>query len=250
VSLKPQIAGHEENKMSRSRSSKKSQPQPKFGEQEMMLFSLLQPLILATDIGSDKVVHDCISRGLLPISLVNAFEAIRFVSRTVLSAQRAQRAFGVPASVLMSIGMQECGMHDTSDLVYSESPNRNLHGSPVSNIDQWFIEKARDLATSAPLCEAIPLVDDVKLYVGKLCELGFCDRLDAQDILNNIDSFHLEECDIAAILPAGQYSNEIFRAVRDDAGCMQLKPVWDLRELRRMLTCASQKSQAALMAVQ
>jgi len=219
--------------MSKLRSSKSntSGHTPMFGEAEVALLDLLKPFIECADLITHEVIDRCEKRGLLPIGLMDEFLTVLFVSCTVLSAQKAQRLYGVPASVLMSIALLEEGF-DAGSLA-GDQPLIQCCGCCVPpNLDKWFLEKAQHLATFR---EAMPLVDDVKRYIEKLRDLGFCEGLEAEDLIANIENYHLEECDVAAILLPGQYDSTLFKVVRDDAGRAQLKPGMDLREWRETM---------------
>jgi hypothetical protein len=100
------------------------------------------------------------------------------------------------------------------------------------------MKRAQLLGTSDPFQEAMPFVNNVKMYVEKLSDLGFWNEfaeLKVMDLPDNVASYCLEACDLAAILPAGHYDRNLFEDVRDDAGCVQLKPAMDMREWRKKM---------------
>ena len=184
--------------------------------------------IQATGEDNQRNAQFCIDRGLLPIGLLHAFEVLGFVSRTVLSAHQAQRKYGIPASVLMAIGMLDHG-YDAQDVAGDQSIYQGCVCCLAPNIGKWFMEKAEHLATKFK--EAMPFVDDVKAYIKSLRDLSFCDNLYAIDVLALIEAWDLEECDLAAILVPGEFDRSVFKPMRDDAGRVQLVPALDMRTL-------------------
>ena len=158
---------------------------------------------------------------------------MRFVCHTVLSAQKAQRKYGVPASVLISIAMHEVGW-DPTDLMEGEPLLPDCGCCISASVDNWFMDQARELAISKAYRGAMPLVHDVEAYVKKLSTLGFCCESDAEDILNRIQGYELQDCDLAGILPPGQFSRDTFEPIRDSTGLVQLRPALDLRVLAEM----------------
>lgn len=189
-------------------------------EEEMQaLRTMLDPVVAATTCSRDEVLEPCFNRGLLPGALIENFQMLRFVSRAVLFAQAAQRRFGVPASVLMAIGLGESGWNST------------CLGRDAKQLASWFWEKGRELASRYPTATRLALDGDFKAYVNKLQILGYCSCLDAEDILGRIEPFNLDECDHAAILPPGQFDRRVFQAVRETSVRLELKPAMDLRDI-------------------
>jgi len=80
----------------------------------------LSAFIQATEI-SDSQLDECENRGLLPIPLAESFVMLKFLSRTILAAQKAQRQYGVPASVLIGIAVFESSW-DADDLIEGRKP--------------------------------------------------------------------------------------------------------------------------------
>jgi hypothetical protein len=184
---------------------------------------LLRPIVQGTDFcnaSQDRYWSDVVSdRGLIPSRLMESLSVIMFLARNVLHAQDAQRRYGVPASVLMSIAL-----------------NLSAWGyGSLSDGNGWFEVEARRLVTSDRYRVAILSADDASLYVRKLDELGYCDEIDvgAEDILSPIEQYDLTACDLAGILPIGEYRAGRYRAVRSEAGRIELRPAMDMRELGR-----------------
>lgn len=210
---------------------------PMFGDSEVEMLKLLTPLIRFSKCASREVIDKWEARGLLPMGLMDNFCAVLFISCTILSAQKAQRLFGVPASVLISMALDEIGFN-AQDLAGDQSLLQKCGCCVAPNIDSWFMKRAQLLGTSDPFQEAMPFVNNVKMYVEKLSDLGFWNEfaeLKVMDLPDNVASYCLEACDLAAILPAGHYDRNLFEDVRDDAGCVQLKPAMDMREWRKKM---------------
>jgi len=205
--------------------------------------SLMSSLIQGTEI-SENHLTQCAERGLLPLKLANTFQILKFVSRTVLAAQKAQRKYAVPASVLIAMAaMESC--YEADDLHLSPkhlAPWQGCQCCYAPDIEKWFLEKAKYLAESPEFRDAWAIVNDVKAYVLSLCSLGLktCiysgDGL-ADDLLGIIEEYELEELDLAGILIAGDYNKTKYTAVRDESGVMQLKPL-DLREVAAAIRSA------------
>jgi hypothetical protein len=191
--------------------------------------ALLLPLAQSMELSWNHI-NKCVRAGLIPQILQGSFVVLKFLSRTVLAAQKAQRCFGVPASVLIAIAINESAW-EVDDLAVAHA--RTVAGVSCAccspDIEAWFLAKAKYLSESPEFRDAWPLVHDVRAYVLRLFSLGLGDELDAQDIISIIEDYNLEECDLAALLPPGEYDRDTFTAVRDERGVMQLKP-FDLRE--------------------
>lgn len=151
--------------------------------------------------------------GLLPISLREHLTVIGFLAATVLDAQAAQRKYGVPASVLIAIGLAVSGW-DASAL-------------PGGN--GWFLKEAHYLARSGKFQPALGTAADVKSYLAALRWLGYFSNrhkgsFDADDVLSPIDDYDLRDCDVAGLLPLGEYSGTRYEATRDEGGTLELRP--------------------------
>lgn len=148
-------------------------------------------------------------RGLLPPQLREPLGVVGFLMSTVLDAQQAQRDYGVPASVLISIGLSASGWCALS-----------LPGG-----NSWFGKEARRLARSQRFRPALAQAANVRAYVTELDRLGyFGDKLGygAEDILAPIDEYALMNCDVPGLLPSGEYSGTRWKATLDIAGKIQL----------------------------
>lgn len=190
-----------------------------FCDGEAKLLNSLRPIVEATQMIAEETINRCEDAGLLPIPLIEGLQMLAFVVRSVVAAQRAQRAYGVPSSYLIAMAAYEFSW-DAAEL--------------ENGIDEWFLERAWRLATTKKFMGAMPFAEEVSAYARKLCELGFRDLHSTEDLLSYIEQFRLGDCDIAAILPPGQYHKTVFDVVRDDAGRIQLKPLIDVREFRTM----------------
>jgi hypothetical protein len=154
-----------------------------------------------------ELVRECEGRGFISGAIKESLIVAKFLSRTVLAAQAAQRLYGVPASVLISMALYESGW-DADGLLKNregavEWPGCTCCYSP--EIHEWFLAKAKLLAESSPYSSALQLVGDVKAYLLKVYSLGLGSELDAGDILSPIETYELKECDFAGWLDPGQY---------------------------------------------
>jgi len=193
------------------------------------------PFIQGTNV-DDRQLQECEDKGLLPVKLASYFQMLKFLSRTVLAAQKAQRRHGVPASVLIAISTCESAW-DADDLAASSRRFAAWQGCACCyslDIEKWFLDKAEFISTSPKFRDALPLIHDVKTYVTKLYSLGLGNYLDGEDVLSIIEQFGLEECDLAAMLLPGEFHKRRYTAARDDSGVMQLKPFDLRRELAEM----------------
>ncbi len=195
--------------------------------------AVVSPVIRSTDFNYQNVA-ECVNRGFLTLDIGEALQMARFLSRTVLAAQLAQRSYGVPASFLISLGLSESGWEasnlsgTTEDAV--EWPGCDCCYSP--DAQKWFMETAKLLAESPKYSTARPLMHDVKAFAHKLVSLGFRDSIDMQDVLGPIERYGLEECDLAALRPPNEYSRGDFTAYRDEEGNPKLRASWlDLVDL-------------------
>jgi hypothetical protein len=221
VSLTPQEAGQRRPQMPRN-----TKPYLKvaiFCDGEDKLRNALQPIIEATAMITEDTIDRCSNAGLISLRLIDGLNALAFVARSVVAAQRAQRTHGVPCSFLIALAIDESSWDATK-----------LSGG----VDEWFLECAWQLATSTKFRSALPFADDARAYARKLCELGFRDHFKTEDLLGHIDEFRLDECDVAGILPSGHFIKELFAVGRDEAGRIQLKPAIDVREFRAMRSAA------------
>jgi hypothetical protein len=197
--------------------------------------AVLAPLIRSTDF-NPHVISECAEKGLIPLSIANALNAAGFVARTVLAAQLAQRTYGVPASVLMAVGIYRSGT-TVEDLIEDadravEWPGCDCCYSPM--IRKWFMDFAAGLVGSARGREALRLLPGrefvikrpvLKLYVRALGVAGFWDSLESEDIISNIERYDLDECDRAAIFAPGCYERATYKEAARDGGT-KLVPVW------------------------
>lgn len=161
------------------------------------------------------------------MELNEALKVVKFLSRTTLAAQYAQRTYGVPASFLVSVGLYVSGW-DADTLNErnghaSERVERASYDSP--GILKWFLETARLLAESPKYRKARPPVSDLRAYVEKICALGFRD-VDAEDVLSPIERYGLEQCDLAALLEPNEYHKERFTVYQDQKGVNKLRLSW------------------------
>lgn len=183
--------------------------------QEARLLELLIPVMGISSSPLLSRMTKCQEKGLLPGHLIACLEVLQFLTYTVLSAQKAQRLFGVRASVLLAMAMNE-GAFDVSNLINS-SPFSEYAGvcslSPA--LDKWFLARARRLTADKRFRKAMSCAKDPKVYIFELFGLGYCDRLEALDLVDNIKSYDLEFCDRAGLLDIGQYRTAAFEEVCD-----------------------------------
>lgn len=212
--------------MGKCKSSKIGSPHhsPMFHGLEM---ALLSPLIQSTDFNYD-IVSECENRGFITASVMEALSVAKFLSRTVLAAQKAQRIYGVPASFLISMGLYKSGW-DVDSLIEDIQSDPEWLGCDCCyspGILKWFMETAKSLAESPVYREALLLSPDVKAYAEKLFSLGFRYSIDMEDILSPIDRYDLNECDLAALRCAGEYTKEQFTKYQDEDGSIRLRLSW------------------------
>lgn len=186
---------------------------------EQQLLERLMPYMAIMPLFSYTMSNRCQEKGLLPGHLLAALEVLQFLSCTVLSAQKAQRVYGVRASVLLAMALDEASF-DANDLLKNGKLLNDYSGEPSISpqIDEWFLARAKMLATSKRFKMAMNLNSDVKAYIRRICDLGFCDHLKAEDLCQNVETYELQECDLAGMLPVGVYETYLFEKVRDDLG--------------------------------
>src|ERR1700722_16074416 len=188
------------------------------GKSESDLVDLLAPFMACMPPFGDTASDRCLGRGLLPCQLLASLEVLSFLSFTVISAQKAQRQYGVRASVLVSMAMHEHGF-DVRCLANDPMLLREFTGARTisPNIDKWFMNRAKQLTRTKAQQKALDY-PSVGAYVHKICELGFGDSSMAMDILSNIQNYGLTDCDRAGMLPLGEYARGEFEDVRDNLG--------------------------------
>jgi hypothetical protein len=205
-----------EKKAMQKQSSKKTASHhhvPMFHAVEM---ALIAPLIRSTNF-SGELIDECERRGYLPLKLMDGLAVVKFLLRTVLAAQSAQRIYKIPASVLLSIAMDHHGFM-ADNLIKNlksavEWPGCDCCYSPETL--RWFMEMASQLAESRKYQKAMRLLPDIEKYVSKIYSLGMGDTMDGEQILANIEEYGLEDCDLAASLQPGEYTKDIYKAVVD-----------------------------------
>ena len=195
-------------------------------KKEEELLDLLTPFFGCEPPFSYTAGLRCTQRGLLPGHLLDCLRVLNLLSVAVLSAQKAQRKYGVRASVLLSMVLDEFGF-DVRDLardpmIHSDAPDGRRRVSP--NIDRWFLARARHLATAKAFRPALGCAS-VRDYIREICDCGFGDWMKAKDLSSNIEAYGLEACDLAGMLPIGEYVWGEFDRVNDGAGnAISLKP--------------------------
>ena len=152
--------------------------------------------------------------------MMEPINLIAFLAATVIDAQRAQRKYGIPASILISIGLSLTAWN-SADL-------------PEGN--QWFQNEAAKLALSPEFRTALPFVNDARSYLAELERLDyFRENYRADDILGPIERYDLAECDVAGFLPFGEYSGTRHDAIQDETGRVELRRALDLRDVHPTL---------------
>lgn len=186
-------------------------------ERESRLLDLLAPFAHCTPPFSYSASHRCTDRGLIPGCLLESLKVLEFLCATVLSAQKAQRVYGVRASVLLAMAIDEAAF-DVRNLtrdpqIFCDREVERHSTSPT--IDRWFSCRAKALATK--LYRKALNCRNAKSYIEALCKLGyFEDSLKAQDLYSIVETNELEECDLAGLLPIGEYSRDCYEAGRDE----------------------------------
>ena len=188
--------------------------------------ALISPLIQSTNF-NDDLMTECVNRGFLTDSLRESLIVAKFLSRTILAAQHAQRIYGVPASFLIAVGINESGW-EADGLLEDRERSTEWLGCDCCyspGIQKWFLEMAKLLAESPKYSEAMNLVSNVREYGEKLSSLGFRNRLDMEDILTPIKNYDLEQCDLAALCEPNEYDEGRLIEYRDKDGAKKLRSV-------------------------
>lgn len=189
-------------------------------ERESQLLDLLAPFANCNPPFSYSAGTRCTERGLIPGCLLESLQVLEFLCATVLSAQKSQRMYGVRASVLLAMAIDESAFNvrnlTRERQIFSDREVEGHSTSPI--IDQWFFRRAKSLSTKI-FRPALNRNKNAKGYIESLCKLGyFEDSLKAQDLCSIIKTNKLEACDVAGMLPIGEYSRAKYEAVRDTAG--------------------------------
>jgi hypothetical protein len=194
-------------------------------KKEEELVDLLTPFFGCAPPFSYTVGMRCTGRGLLPGHLLSCLDVLEFLSFTVLAAQKAQRKYGVRASVLLSMALDEFAFDVRSlarDSALCSDKGDVKRISP--KIARWFLARAKHLATAKAFRKALQC-HSTRGYIEQICERGFGTSMKAVDLWSNIESYELEACDLAGMLPIGEYLNWDFEQVTDGAGnLIGLKP--------------------------
>jgi hypothetical protein len=193
---------------------------------ERQLLESLVPYMAIVPSFSYSAGSRCQEKGLLPGHLLAALDVLQFLSCTVLSAQKAQRLYGIRASVLLAMALDESSF-DANDLLKNGKLLNDYSGERAISpqVNDWFLARAKMLATSKRFRAAMSLSSNVKAYIHRICDLGFCDNLNAEDLCQNVETYQLQECDLAGMLPVGEYETYAFDKVHDEFGTVvDLKP--------------------------
>ena len=132
-----------------------------------------------------------LAENALPGRLIKAVVTARFVSAVLLSAHRAQRAFGVPAALLIAIALEE------------------THGKPLygRKAENWFMNRGKDLAARAaeqPRDSYLRMLFTVHDPETFLHSLMACDAFSAdvrERMVQTIKDCHLLECNVLTDTP-------------------------------------------------
>ncbi len=174
-------------------------------QRESQLLDLLAPFAHIKPPFHYSATNRCIDRGLIPECMFAYLETLEFLCATVLSAQKAQRIFGVRASVLLAMAMDEAS-YDFRGL--TRDPNMfcdydpKLH-SVSREIDRWFMRRAKQL-TAKRFQKALNSTNAL-FHLKLLSDLGYYDRIRGEDLCSIVTTNNLEECDLAGMLPIGEY---------------------------------------------
>lgn len=210
----------------RSRKGTEDQPAPKLTfEQEQQLKHILirerkamapERVLLQARKALSPVFFDdlqeCVDCGLLPLSAITEFYMLRLLVHVVPAAQSAQRAYGIPASVLIAIAAHESAW-GTTDLArkhgeYFQTSSQHLSSSHDEGVELSFLNEAKHLTTDPRFRTATRYAGDALIYAGQLCANGLGDDLDRQDITQMITEYELEECDRTAQFPPETYHRQ------------------------------------------
>lgn len=154
-------------------------------------------------------LQECVDCGLLPLSAINEFYMLRLLVHVVPAAQSAQRAYGIPASVLIAIAARESAW-GTTDFSrkhgeYFKTSSRHLSSSHDEGVELSFLNEAKHLTTDPRFRTATRYAGDALIYACQLCANGLGDDLYRSDITRMITEYELEECDRVAQFPPGTY---------------------------------------------
>lgn len=186
--------------------------------QQSELLDLLAPFMNCEPAFAESSGDRCLDRGLLPAHLLTCLTVLKFVSITVLAAQEAQRGYGVWASVLLSMAIDEssfdvCALTPDRLIFKERGCSRELNPS----IGRWFSARAKRLTRTDRL-KIAAREPSAKRHIDHLCRLGFCDRAKADDLWANIETYELQRCDLAGMLPIGEYYRWEYDPVTDEDG--------------------------------
>lgn len=223
--------------MTKPKSSKKRTAQ-RFKGFHGVDVAILSALIEKTDF-NNEVASECTKRGFIPLRLSEALVVAKFVSRTVLAAQSAQREYNVPASVLIALALQQHSFDVDAfeDASVSLAVGTGSSGCRSLQILSWFMKTAEHLGTARKYHKARLLFADrraayglptLKEYVNLVCSIGLGSRLDAdaEDVISNIETYDLYECDLAALRQSGEYNSETFTTYTDEQDARRLRLGW------------------------
>lgn len=158
---------------------------------------LLSALLSSNPVVRDLAGDECQSRGLMPVSVLNALGVFHFLVEAVVPAQVAARMYGLRPSVLLAIARLRSGF-DAGDYA-RDNGHPLMPGSPASvravAIEQAFITEAKGLAKDRRLRPAMEVADDPSAYLEKLCKLGWCNAHELRDFLALVNEDDFRSCD-------------------------------------------------------
>jgi hypothetical protein len=139
-------------------------------------------------------LDECIQHGLIPRHLVDCLEMTRFVAPLVISAHKAQAAYGVPAGLLIALAADE----------FSWDARR---------VDEhWFMDRAKRLAAD-PRLALVLSGNDPDWFIKALRECAAFDEDKRGILVQLINDFSLQECDALGRNPAaGMWRSAVRKA--------------------------------------
>jgi hypothetical protein len=128
----------------------------------------------------EEATNSCIAHGLLPSDVVNFLCMARFLSVVVPPAQRAQRIYGVPASLLIANTILDHSW--------------DLGRMTASYWTRLFNSTAKKLAAD-PMCEVLLSMTEPQTFLRTLADCQAFDELRRKDLVGYITQYGLQQLD-------------------------------------------------------
>jgi hypothetical protein len=140
----------------------------------------------------DRWPYGLVNEHLLPERMVDNLYKLDFLAHAVLPAQKAQRATGVPASLLIALAMMEYG-GAACDIGVLESSTFNI--GPEVGIYAWFLGVGNHLAKTAALRPVIAAAGDRAAFLDEILKCKAWKPEFRADLTQEFIDHDLHECD-------------------------------------------------------